>query len=126
MTTTVSGITVKRDQIFGSPGLDRILCNYGFNRIMSSRSNDRLIYNTGLDRDRIHIRSVRGRITDSLTLVVLRRVVVVLRTVLIGIVLRTGITSFLSVIVLRTTLVVVTLRMFLSMIASRTIMVVFA
>ena len=66
MTTTVSGTTVKRDQIVGSPGLDRILGNSGFNRIMSSRSSDLLIYNTGLDRDRVHNSSVRGRITDSL------------------------------------------------------------
>ena len=73
MTTTVSGTTVKRDQIVGSPGLDRILGNSGLNRIMSSRSSDRLIYNTGLDHDRIHNRSVRGRITDNLILVVLRR-----------------------------------------------------
>ena len=70
MTTTVSGTTVKRDQIFDSAGLDRILGNSGFNRIMSIRSSDRLICNTGLDRDRIHNRSVGVSITDSLILVV--------------------------------------------------------
>jgi hypothetical protein len=70
LTPTVSGTTVKRDQIVGSPGLDRTLGNSGLNRIMSSRSSDRLIYNTGLDRDRLYNRSVPGRITDSLIFVV--------------------------------------------------------
>ena len=70
MTTTVSGTTVKRDQICDSPSLDRILGNSGFNRIMRIRSSDRLICNTGLDRDRTHNRSVGVSITDSLILVV--------------------------------------------------------
>jgi len=64
LTTTVGGTAASHDLIIDSPCLDRILCNYGFDRIMGSRCN-RLTYNPGLDPDRIHDSYGRGLIRKS-------------------------------------------------------------
>ena len=63
MTRTVGGTTVSGDLIIGSPCAGRILGNSGFDHSMNSRSRDPIIYNPGLDRDRMH--NSRGRIRNS-------------------------------------------------------------